>query len=74
MLLKITAIKKLNLELAERIEHKNQVKFFEGISSSFDLRQAQTQLYSAQQEYLQAMLDIINKKAELDAILSTLNN
>ncbi|MBP1838429.1 TolC family protein [Formosa algae] len=66
--------KKLNLELAERIEHKNQVKFFEGISSSFDLRQAQTQLYSAQQEYLQAMLDIINKKAELDAILSTLNN
>ncbi|WP_299776803.1 TolC family protein [uncultured Formosa sp.] len=66
--------KKLNLELAERIERKNEVKFFEGISSSFDLRQAQTQLYSAQQEYLQAMLDIINKKAELDAILSTLNN
>ncbi|WP_159021947.1 TolC family protein [Formosa sp. L2A11] len=68
------ANKKLNLELSERIEHKNQVKFFEGISSSFDLRQAQTQLYSAQQEYLQSMLDIINKKAELDAILSTLNN
>ncbi|QDO93003.1 TolC family protein [Formosa sediminum] len=66
--------KKLNLDLAERIEQKNEIKFFEGISSSFDLRQAQTQLYAAQQEYLQAMLDIINKKAELDAILSTLNN
>ena len=37
--------KKENLELAERIETKNQTKFFEGIGSSFELRQAQTQLY-----------------------------
>lgn len=66
--------KKLNLELAERIERKNQTKFFEGITTSFDLRQAQTQLYTAQHEYLQAMLDIINKKAELDSILNTVNN
>ncbi len=65
--------KKLNLNLAERIEKKNQTKFFEGISSSFDLRQAQTQLYSAQQEFLQAMLDVINKKAELETALNTIN-
>ena len=62
--------KKQNLHLAERIEGKNQVKFFEGISSSFDLRQAQTQLYSTQQELLQAMLDVINKKAELETVLN----
>ncbi|MFI0428676.1 TolC family protein [Mariniflexile sp. HMF6888] len=62
--------KKLNLNLAERIEQKNQTKFFEGIASSFDLRQAQTQLYTAQQEFLQAMLDVINKKAELETILN----
>jgi len=61
---------KKNLSLSERIEKKNQVKFFEGIASSFELRQAQTQLYSAQQEYLQAMLDVINKKAELETILN----
>ncbi|QHI37276.1 hypothetical protein IMCC3317_26550 [Kordia antarctica] len=61
---------KKNLGLSERIEKKNQVKFFEGVSSSFELRQAQTQLYSAQQEYLQAMLDVINKKAELETILN----
>ncbi|MFH4964674.1 TolC family protein [Gaetbulibacter sp. M235] len=66
--------KKQNLQLAERIEQKNQVKFFEGIASSFDLRQAQTQLYTAQQEYLQAMLDVINKKAELETVLNTINN
>ncbi len=62
--------KKDNLGLAERIEKKNQVKFFEGISSSFELRQAQTQLYTAQQELLQAMLDVINKKAELETVLN----
>jgi outer membrane protein TolC len=61
---------KKNLELAARIENKNQIKFFEGIGSSFELRQAQIQLYSTQQEYLQTMLDVINKKAELETILN----
>ena len=64
---------KNNLELAERIEEKNQVKYSEGISSSFDLRQAQTQLYSIQQEYLQAMLAVINSKTNLETILNRKN-
>lgn len=57
-----------NLALAKRIESKNQTKFFEGVSTSFDLRQAQTQLYSTQQDYLQAMLNVLNTKAKLDTI------
>ncbi len=65
---------KQNLTLAERIEKKNQIKYSEGLSTSFDLRQAQLQLYSTQQEVLQAMLDIINKKAELETILNTPTN
>ena len=64
---------KQNLELAERIENKNQIKFTEGLSSSFDLRQAQTQLYSAQQEYLQAQLNLLEKKAKLESILNIYN-
>ncbi len=64
---------KSNLTLAERIEQKNQIKFFEGLNSSFDLRQAQLQLYTAQQEYLQAILDVIVQKAELERILNTTN-
>merc|ERR1711865_1346299 len=52
--------KKRNLELAERIEKKNQIKFTEGIASSFDLREAQTQLYKSQQSYLLSMLTIIS--------------
>ncbi|MDT0557875.1 TolC family protein [Ichthyenterobacterium sp. W332] len=63
-------IKKDNLALAERIEQKNQIKFFEGIASSFELSQAQTQLYGAQQDYLQAMVNVINNKAELETILN----
>ncbi|MGB1307822.1 MAG: TolC family protein [Oceanihabitans sp.] len=66
--------KKDNLALAERIEQKNETKFFEGIASSFELRQAQTQLYASQQELLQAMLDVINNKAELETILNSTNN
>jgi len=60
-----------NLELAERIENKNQIKFREGISTSFDLRQAQTQLYNAQQELLQSMVNVITTKAELETVLNT---
>ena len=67
-------IKKKSLDLAERIESKNQTKFFEGVGSSFDLRQAQTQLYNAQSELLQAMLSVINKKTELETVLNNINN
>ena len=59
-----------NLELAERIEKKNQIKYSEGLATSFELRQAQTQLYTSQQEYLQSMVDVINKKTELENILN----
>ncbi len=62
-----------NITLAERIENKNQIKFREGLSSSFDLRQAQTQLYQVQQELLQAMLQIVTTKAELETILNVPN-
>lgn len=66
--------KKENLNLAERIEKKNQTKFFEGVSSSFELRQAQIQLYTAQQEFLQAMLDVINNKAVLETVSNSISN
>ena len=66
--------KKQNLALAERIELKNETKFFEGIGSSFELRQAQTQLYTAQQELLQTMLNVISSKAELETITNNTSN
>ena len=63
-----------SLLLAERISSKNKVKFLEGIASSFDLLQAQKQLYEAQYNYLNSMTEVINKKTVLDTILNNLSN
>ena len=65
------ATQEKNLDLAERIENKNSIKFFEGIASSFELSEAQTQLYQAQQDYLQAMYEVIANKAALEKVLDT---
>ena len=64
-------IQKKNLELAQRIENKNQIKFFEGLSSSFELGEAQRQLYAAQQDLLQSMLNVITSKVALENLLDT---
>ncbi len=58
-----------NWKLAEKIEHKEMIKFKEGIGNSFQLNQARMQLYQSQQQYLQSIIDIINKKVALENIL-----
>lgn len=57
-----------NLALAERIEQKNTTKFFEGLVGSFELRQAQLQLYQAQQNHIQSMRQVILDKINLETI------
>jgi outer membrane protein len=64
------ATAKNSLNLAERIEGKQQIKFREGLSSSFDFTEAQQQLYSRQQDYLKSMVEVVNKKATLDKLLN----
>jgi outer membrane protein TolC len=61
---------KENLRLAESIEKKNQNKFFEGVIQSFELRMAQIQLYSAQNNYVTAIQSVINKKTVLETLLN----
>jgi len=63
-------IKKEALELSEQIAQKNEVKFFEGLTTSFDLSQAQRQLYTAQQDYLLSMLNILIKRIDLEALIN----
>ena len=62
---------KENLALANRIEQKNQSKYFEGMASSFELRKAQLQLYSAQNNYISAIQNVIQKKLNLETLLNT---
>ena len=62
---------KENLALANRIKNKNQIKYFEGMVGSFELRQAQLQLYSAQNNYLKAIQSVVQKKIGLETLLNT---
>ena len=59
-----------NLALATSIEQKNQIKFKEGLVSGFTLRQAQTQLYEAQNNYLTAMQQLVVSKTSLSLLLN----
>lgn len=68
------SIKKSNMDLAENIERKNQTKFSQGMASSFELRQAQKQLFTAQQNYLESLKNLVTKKTELETLLNIYNN
>ena len=64
---------KENLRLAERIEQKNQTKFFEGMVQSFELRMAQLQLYTAQSNFVVAIQKVITNKLALETLLNQSN-
>lgn len=59
-----------SLMLAERIFNKTQVKYTEGVASSFDLAQAQTQLLQAQGSFIGGMLSVLNAKSRLSKSLN----
>jgi len=61
---------KQNLVLAESISSKEEIKFFEGISTSIDLTNAQNQLFNQQQNYIQSIFEIIQTKVELENALN----
>ncbi len=59
---------KSNMELAKRIYEKTQVKYKEGVSTSFDLSQAQNQYLQAQSKYFQSIMKLIEAKSGLDKL------
>jgi len=59
-----------SLNLAERVATKNQIKFDQGIASSFDLYQAQAQFYRAQQNYYTSLLALLNAKTVLETFIN----
>ena len=56
--------------MAENIENKNQLKYFEGIITGFDLRQIQLQLYNSQNNYLKSIQNMIVKKINLESLIN----
>ena len=63
---------KNTLEITENIYNKSNIKFQEGVGSSIEVSQAETELYNAQGAYINAMYQYISSKADLDIALGKL--
>jgi outer membrane protein TolC len=57
---------KKSMELADRIQQKTLVKYKEGVVTSLELNQAQTQYLSAQANYINGLYTVLTSKAEMD--------
>lgn len=68
--LKTWANQKESMELAKSISHKTNIKYNEGVASSFELNVAETQLLEQQSLYIQAALDLLTAKQSLDKALN----
>lgn len=58
-----------SLQMNESIFERVNIKFNEGVGSSIEVSQAETSLYQAQADYINAMYDVVIAKAELDIAL-----
>ncbi len=64
-------INKESMNLSKTIYDKTVIKYKEGVSTSFELTQNQNQFLTAETNYYNSVLSLLNAKAELDRILST---
>jgi outer membrane protein TolC len=55
--------------LSKRIYDKTLIKYQEGVSTSFELSQNQTQFLTSESNYYNSILTLLNAKAKLDRIL-----
>ncbi len=60
------------VDISKKIYSNYQIKFKEGLISSLDLSQIQTQYLSAETQYIQAMYNLVSAKIELDKITNKL--
>lgn len=58
-----------NMDLATKIRKKEEIKYFEGMSGSLDLSNAETQMFNTQSSYIQSIFALIQSKAALDRML-----
>lgn len=58
-----------NMTLAEKINSVTRTKYEEGLSTSFEIQQAETQMLDAQSRFLQAAYNVIQSKAALEKAL-----
>ncbi len=61
---------KANMELAQRIYNNTELKFRQGVASSFDLIQANSNLLQAQNGYISAAMELMQSKLKFDKLLN----
>ena len=61
---------KKNLELSQKIYDKSRIKFTEGVGSSIEVTQAESDLYQAQANYINALYDLLNAKTDYNLALA----
>jgi len=59
-----------SMDLSRKVYDKTVIKYKEGVSSSFELTQNQNQFLTAESNYYNSVLSLLNAKAKLDRILS----
>ena len=57
------------MDLAQSIYDVTQIKYREGVGSSVELTQAESELYTAQTNYINALYELIVAKTDLDIAL-----
>jgi outer membrane protein TolC len=62
-----------SMNLSKKVYDKTVIKYKEGVSSSFELTQNQNQFLTAESNYYNSVLSLLNAKAKLDRILSVNN-
>ncbi|MEM9884756.1 MAG: TolC family protein [Bacteroidota bacterium] len=60
---------KRSQELAERIYETTQIKYREGVGSSLEVTQAESELYQAQGNYINSLYDLLVAKTDLEKAL-----
>lgn len=58
-----------SMELAQRIYDTTQIKYREGVGSSIEMTQAESEFYQAQTNYINALYDLVVAKTDLDIAL-----
>jgi outer membrane protein len=62
---------KESMDLSRKVYDRTVIKYKEGVSSSFELTQNQNQFLTAESNYYNSVLALLNAKAKLDRILSS---
>ncbi|WP_258540888.1 TolC family protein [Parvicella tangerina] len=69
---KTLALKKKSIEVAQQVFDDNQILYKEGVVSSIELTQSQSQLLQTQTEYTNALYELVKAKVALDKLANKL--